>query len=123
MPNDVWHQIPNDCVASASVARLRRCLSGVSHQISNVSAPNYLDTGPGPFALRPQVNLQQQIRTYEARVDACIVDTHPASCDCCAVSNRIAGGFGVRLKAGHQFLVLIIEVRILYPEPPERVLG
>ena len=26
--------------------------------------------------------------------------------------------FGVRLKAGHQFLVLIIEVRILYPELP-----
>ena len=45
-----------------------------------------------------------------------MVDNHTGTCECALVSGTVVDGFGVRLKAGHQFLVLIIEVRILYPE-------
>ena len=62
--------------------------------------------GSGPRVLL-EVNLVQV---------AALVDKARASCDCSPVSNPVVDGFGVRLKAGHQFLVLTIEVRILYPE-------
>jgi hypothetical protein len=50
--------------------------------------------------------------------DALRVDNHFGTCECTLVIKSLADSFGVRLKAGHQFLVLIIEVRILYPELP-----